>query len=553
MTSQASFLQITGWALLHSLWQMALLWVFYQLVTGLLKAKASSKASLASALLIGGVGWFIYTFISLYSNDGSAGNSLFIPAFASGNDAAGNLLQQFVTASAVLYLALLLLPVSHFIKNYRYVSVIRKYGLTKPAAEWRIFVKKVSEQMGIGKPVHIWISEFVSSPVTVGFLKPVILVPLAAMNNLSTLQMESVLLHELSHIKRHDYFINLIISVIRTVLYFNPFVKALASSVDREREKHCDEMVLQFQYNSYEYASALLALERASHEFKIMTLAASGNNYDLLQRIELITGKGGKKFFSFRKIVTALATLLFVFTVNGFLVVDKSTNHPALPSFTKTEITEPVSETVSSITSPGVPQKDKTSRTEETYKEEYAISEDFFAVLSPAINSALRPATALEPAEVPELETLQEEQVKEAMETSKRVIESIEWKAVENQVAEVLTEKEKDDLRALYKKEFEKYNWEKWSDKIRVAYDKVDWDRVSEQLAAAIGAIKADSLQKAYNEALFKIAETRKEISTTLKDYSDSLKIVELDAMKLELQRSLEKLKSVKAKKIIHL
>ena len=109
-----------------------------------------------------------------------------------------------------------------------------------------MFVKNLAAQMGIKKPVHVWISELVCSPVTIGYLKPIILVPLAAINHLTTQQLEAVLLHELSHIKRYDYLINLIINFIQTILYFNPLVKAFVKIIEREREKSCDEMV----YNS---------------------------------------------------------------------------------------------------------------------------------------------------------------------------------------------------------------------------------------------------------------------------------------------------------------
>ena len=180
----------------------------------------------------------------------------------------GNWLQKSLSIASVLYLFLLLLPISHFIRNYRYVRIIREYGLTKADSRWRIFVKKVAVLMGIKKPVHIWVSEFVSSPVTIGFLKPVILIPLAAINQLSPQQMEAVLLHELSHIRRYDYLVNFIINVIQSILYFNPFVKALVRTAEREREKSCDEMVLQFQYDSYEYATALLVLEKSNHRSK---------------------------------------------------------------------------------------------------------------------------------------------------------------------------------------------------------------------------------------------------------------------------------------------
>jgi len=60
-----------------------------------------------------------------------------------------NWLQQILPVASVFYLVLLIIPLSHFIRNYRYVQVIRQYGLTKVDVQWRIFVKKVATRMGI--------------------------------------------------------------------------------------------------------------------------------------------------------------------------------------------------------------------------------------------------------------------------------------------------------------------------------------------------------------------------------------------------------------------
>ena len=334
MTGQANFLQSLGWAVLNSLWQLALLWVIYQVITGIFRnAKSSLKSSLASSLLIGGFAWFIYTFFSVYIN--SSAKTVISSAFVNeeSNEQLNVWLQQTLPIASVFYLILLVLPLLHFIRNYRYVKVVRKYGLTKMQVEWRMFVSKVAAQMDIKKKVQIWVSEFVSSPVTIGFLKPVILVPLAAINHLTPQQLEAVLLHELSHIKRFDYLINLIINFIQTILYFNPFAKAFVKIVEREREKSCDEMVLQFQYDSHEYATALLTLEKANADNKPLAVGVAGRKNDLLNRVELIMGIQRKSVFSFNKLAGLMAGLLCIIALNALLLFSKSGNGNRVMSF----------------------------------------------------------------------------------------------------------------------------------------------------------------------------------------------------------------------------
>ena len=148
MTGQANFLQSLGWAVLNSLWQLAFLWVIYQVVTGVFsKLKSSVKSTLASSLLIGGFAWFLFTFIAAFTRQSpeAALSSSFINA--AGNQQLNEWLQQTLPVASVCYLVLLILPLLHFIRNYRYVQVIRKYGLTKMQVEWRMFVRKVNQSL----------------------------------------------------------------------------------------------------------------------------------------------------------------------------------------------------------------------------------------------------------------------------------------------------------------------------------------------------------------------------------------------------------------------
>jgi hypothetical protein len=120
----------------------------------------------------------------------------------------------------------------------------------------------------------------------IGFFKPAILLPLAAFNNLSIQQIEAILLHELAHIRRNDYLLNLIQCVIDTLLFFNPFAWWISKNIRREREKSCDEIVLQLS-EPYLYARALLALEEFGQTNRL-AMAATTKHPQLLHRIKNI-------------------------------------------------------------------------------------------------------------------------------------------------------------------------------------------------------------------------------------------------------------------------
>ncbi len=563
MTGQANFLQSLGWAVLNSLWQLALLWIIYQFITGIFRtANSSFKSSLASSLLTGGFAWFIYTFLSALTDNSNRAIILPSSANSESNAELNSLVQQTLPVASVFYLVLLIFPLLHFVRNYRYVQVIRKYGLTKMKVEWRMFVSRIAAQMNIQKKVQIWVSEFVSSPVTIGFLKPVILVPLAAINHLTPQQLEAVLLHELSHIKRFDYLVNLIINFIQTVLYFNPFAKAFVKIVEREREKNCDEMVLQFQYDSHEYASALLLLEKTNHAPEHFSIGTMGKKNDLLHRVECIMGMRKKPAISFSKAAGLLCSLFFVAAFNMLLIKKESSfdlevaSFAYLPSpfrFAAQSAGDNAAENPTPVFTAASPDKTNAEyvKTVPPQKTEYPVHSISSDIASPEMMQAwFEP-----PAEIPELKKYQEEQIKEALQASKKVLESVQWKAMEKGLADVFTQKEKDELRSDYQKELNNFDWNKWENKLRIGYDNVDWEKVNHQLTAAINQVRLDSLQRVYNNVIVKLSDVEKELTLQqLNGIPDSdISLKEIYNTKQQTQKELNKLRGVRTKKIVHL
>lgn len=573
--NQSNFLQALGWAVLNSLWQMALLWVVYQLITAVFKTvRSSQKSLLASLLAIGGFTWFLLTLASiLYKTENAVIGSAGLINL-DGNEQLNDWLFRTLPIASLLYLILLVFPLLQFIRNYRYVNVIRNYGLSKAAVEWRMFVRKVAAQMGIKKPVHIWVSDLVTSPVTIGYIKPVILVPLAAINQLSTQQLEAVILHELAHIRRFDYLLNLILKFIQSILYFNPFVKAFVKIVEREREKSCDEMVMQFQYDPYGYASALLELEKVNHLPKTLAVAAGGKKNDLLHRVEWIMGVNKQPVFSFNKLAGVLAGLLCLITFNALLIISKPV----------TKNNNGIAATTSSLSSPFYLFMDDDKKAEavnaaetaativnniEPYvkqiaasinEKEAAIMEKELEGLGEKIEHAIAnpfavAATHFAAPAVPELKNYQEEQVKEAIDASKRVLQEKEWEEVEKNIAEVFTQQQKEALKAEYLKKINKVDWKKWENELRLAYNKVNWEQVNAQLANAVTNIRIDSLQHVYNKAMMNLSVVERQLSRDslagIPDSDITLEVIE--QKKAEVSKALDQLRGIKAKKIVRL
>ncbi|AEV97550.1 hypothetical protein A4D02_30385 [Niastella koreensis] len=321
---QSAFLKALGWALLNSLWQMALLWLVYVgLTMNGKKLLSRQRHALALLSLAGGSLWFLATLvINLYK---AASGPQVITLYVAASDPAianhtlpGIISHWFEPALPFLSLAYLAAAAFLFVRfyvQYRHTQRLFNTGLQKADVEWRLFLKDAAQHLGIKKKVQIWLSSLVDTPVTLGIIKPVILLPVAAVNHLTLKQAEAIILHELNHIRRNDYLVNLLISCVDVILFFNPFARQLTSIIRKERENCCDDMVLQFCYEPHSYATALLKLEQSRATTNELALAATGKDkHFLLNRVKRILGSEPERTpFNQKMIAYVLSALLMAF------------------------------------------------------------------------------------------------------------------------------------------------------------------------------------------------------------------------------------------------
>jgi hypothetical protein len=246
-----------------------------------------------------------------------------------GNQALSFLHQVLTPALPYLSFAYLLvvffLAVRHSIHHFHVIR-LRRNGLHKVQPRIKLFVDTIAQRMGIQRSVKIWFSDLVDGPLTLGFYKPIILFPLAVVNQLSIEQVEAILLHELAHIRRHDYIINLLISWLGIVFFFNPFVRMMIREIRKEREHCCDDLVLQFKYEPHTYASALLSLEKSRFHHSGLVLAATGRSRQLL--LDRIKRLSGQKIAPRRFRLSAMAFLFISLTGTQFLTINPLPSSP---------------------------------------------------------------------------------------------------------------------------------------------------------------------------------------------------------------------------------
>ena len=156
-----------------------------------------------------------------------------------------------------------------------------------PAELQQVF-DALRRRLGIARAVRLMHSALVQVPTVIGWLRPVVLVPASCLTGLSAMQIEAILAHELAHIRRHDYLVSVLQSVIETVLFYHPAVWWVSKQVRRERECCCDELAVAVGGDRLAYARALSALEERRSYSPEFVLGANGGV--LTMRIKRLLG-----------------------------------------------------------------------------------------------------------------------------------------------------------------------------------------------------------------------------------------------------------------------
>ena len=166
---------------------------------------------------------------------------------------------------------------------------MKSHGAVPADAALQAIVRRLSRSLHIARTITLLRSPGVDVPTVIGWLKPTVLLPMSALSGLSPLQVEAILAHELAHIRRHDYFVNLLQTLLETLLFYHPAVWWVSGQIRTERENCCDDLAVSLCGDPVVYASALADLEDLRGPASRLVMAASGGV--LLNRVRrLLTG-----------------------------------------------------------------------------------------------------------------------------------------------------------------------------------------------------------------------------------------------------------------------
>ena len=293
------FVQALAWTLVHFLWQGAAIAVVARL---LMRASqmawtryAIGVGALAAMLVAPVVTLFVQLSVGIVSDAGISLSSVLVatqPANPAAVDTAtpGSLLGGLSAPALAAVVAFWLVGVAVFsvrlAGGWLIARRVARQAVRPAAAEIQRVAAAVAGRLGVRRAVTVLESSIVAVPVLVGWMKPVIVLPAAALAGLTPDQLESLIAHELAHVRRHDFLINLLQSVVEALLFYHPAVWWISRRVRTERELCCDDVAVGV-CDRLVYAEALKDLAAIASP----RLALAATDGDLLSRIRRVLGQ----------------------------------------------------------------------------------------------------------------------------------------------------------------------------------------------------------------------------------------------------------------------
>ncbi|MEO5681243.1 MAG: M56 family metallopeptidase [Chitinophagaceae bacterium] len=338
---------VVSWTLVHSLWQGILLAFLAAIVIARTKTStADTRYNLLMALFISQILFSIVTFYLSYQfttvSNGMVGTgvySSFLQSVVSRTDGGvfndslfpvlelSSFLSIHSRSIAEIWLIIILVLFMRMGTGLVYIQKLKQDKGLQVDSFWIKKLGVFKSKMGIKKLVNIRESRLIKVPLVVGFFKPLILLPVGLLNNIPLNQVEAIICHELAHIRRNDYLVNIFQGVVEKLYFFNPSILWISSLLHEEREHCCDDAVVRYAVDKRTLAEALFAFH--NHGFLNIKLAPAfpGRRNKLFVRIKRIVSSSNSTLSP-----TIQYILISCIIIAGFILVAfKTTQHQVSP------------------------------------------------------------------------------------------------------------------------------------------------------------------------------------------------------------------------------
>ena len=284
-----------GWTLFHSLWEgLIVAAVFAALLVSIRSPRIRYVAGCAALLAI--LASFAVTLIHFLPTGNGGARTLIKAALLSwgerpevnGSNSGLPNLAALVPWLAPLWLVGVSLFYLRCSAGWLSLYRLRRRGVCKAPDSWQRCIQSLTMELKVSRPVLLLESLLADTPVVLGHFRPVVLAPLGFLAGLPPDHVEAILLHELAHIRRSDYLINICQRLVEGLLFYHPAVWWISNVIRAERENCCDDVVVALRGNAHGYAVALATLEQNRFEQQWPAsqpaVAATGGN--LMKRVK---------------------------------------------------------------------------------------------------------------------------------------------------------------------------------------------------------------------------------------------------------------------------
>jgi beta-lactamase regulating signal transducer with metallopeptidase domain len=215
------------------------------------------------------------------------------------------------------WLIIITLKSINLLTGLRSVHRLKRTQISSAGDYWNDQLKTLAVKAGVTRPVILLKSAIAEIPMVLGHLKPVILFPASALTTLAAEEIEAILLHELAHIRRKDYIVNILQSIAEILFFFNPAVLWISSLIKEERENCCDDIAVREVKNKKQFIHALISFQEHNLSSKYAASFSGERNY-LLNRIKRIITNNNKTLSNMEKIFLAAGIIITCFIAVAF-------------------------------------------------------------------------------------------------------------------------------------------------------------------------------------------------------------------------------------------
>ena len=339
-----------GWTLLHTLWQGFALVLPVAIALHVLRHKSSTLRyqigvlTLLTQLLVSAA-----TFIWYYepASDSQPVAPVSTARYAMQirwqtvsqtlpwHQQAGQFLEEHLSQFVLIYLIGVALFGLRLAGGWVYLQHLRKTA-TQPAAGWTQLTNRLQSALSIQAVIQVRESSRIVMPVVIGVLKPVLLLPVGLATHLSLREVEAVLAHELAHIKRHDYAVNLLQSVVEVLYFFHPALWWLSARVREEREHCCDDLAVAVSGGDGRIlAQALARVEELRlnqlAQAPSLAMAFAANRHHLLHRVQRVLGVQTRPFVSNGSLAGLTLATILLMSISVYAVQKQDVSKSSTP------------------------------------------------------------------------------------------------------------------------------------------------------------------------------------------------------------------------------